>query len=44
MEGKDAITKSFEFTDFSEAWAFMSRTALLAEKVRQMHDNSLEHV
>lgn len=29
-EGK-AITRSFQFADFSEAWAFMSRVALLAE-------------
>lgn len=31
--GRDAITKSFEFTDFNQAWGFMSRTALLAEKM-----------
>lgn len=29
-EGK-AITRSFQFKDFSEAWGFMSRVALLAE-------------
>ena len=29
-EGK-AITRTFQFKDFSEAWAFMSRVALLAE-------------
>ncbi|GIX18951.1 4a-hydroxytetrahydrobiopterin dehydratase [Erythrobacter cryptus] len=29
-EGK-AITRSFQFADFSEAWGFMSRVALLAE-------------
>lgn len=28
-----AITKTFTFTDFSQAWSFMSRTALLAEKM-----------
>lgn len=28
-----AIRKSFKFKDFSEAWAFMSRVALLAEKM-----------
>lgn len=33
VEGKDAITKMFEFADFSQAWAFMSRSALLAEKM-----------
>ena len=26
-----AITRDFEFADFSEAWGFMSRVALLAE-------------
>ena len=29
-EGK-AITRSFQFKDFSQAWGFMSRVALLAE-------------
>lgn len=29
-EGK-AITRRFQFKDFSEAWGFMSRVALLAE-------------
>ena len=29
-EGK-AITRTFRFKDFSEAWGFMSRVALLAE-------------
>ncbi len=33
VEGRDAIQKSFRFTDFSEAWGFMNRTALLAEKM-----------
>jgi 4a-hydroxytetrahydrobiopterin dehydratase len=28
-----AIRKSFKFKDFSEAWAFMSRAALLAERM-----------
>lgn len=28
-----AINKTFTFTDFSEAWAFMNRAALLAEKM-----------
>jgi 4a-hydroxytetrahydrobiopterin dehydratase len=31
-EGRDAITRSFLFADFSEAFAFMTRVALLAEK------------
>ena len=30
--GRDAITRAFKFADFSAAWAFMSRVALLAEK------------
>jgi len=30
-EGRDAIRRSFRFKDFSEAWGFMSRVALLAE-------------
>lgn len=30
---RSAITKSFEFTDFNQAWGFMSRSALLAEKM-----------
>jgi len=28
-----AITKTFQFKDFSEAWGFMNRVALLAEKM-----------
>jgi len=28
-----AITKTFMFADFSEAWGFMNRAALLAEKM-----------
>ena len=32
-EGRDAIEKSFRFEDFNAAWAFMSRVALLAEKL-----------
>lgn len=31
-EARDAITRSFTFADFSEAFGFMSRVALLAEK------------
>jgi 4a-hydroxytetrahydrobiopterin dehydratase len=30
-EGRDAMTRSFRFKDFVEAWGFMSRVALLAE-------------
>jgi 4a-hydroxytetrahydrobiopterin dehydratase len=32
-ENGGAIRKSFKFKNFSEAWAFMSRVALLAEKM-----------
>lgn len=31
-EGRDAIVRSFTFADFSAAFAFMTRVALLAEK------------
>ncbi|MBY8828617.1 4a-hydroxytetrahydrobiopterin dehydratase [Hephaestia mangrovi] len=31
-ESRDAITRTFTFADFSEAFAFMTRVALLAEK------------
>jgi len=31
VEGRDAIRRAFRLRDFSEAWAFMSRVALLAE-------------
>jgi 4a-hydroxytetrahydrobiopterin dehydratase len=30
---KDAIRRSFKFVDFNEAWGFMTRVALLAEKM-----------
>src|SRR5215472_8991245 len=33
VEDRDAIRKSYHFGDFSEAWGFMSRMALLAEKM-----------
>jgi 4a-hydroxytetrahydrobiopterin dehydratase len=29
--GRDAIRRGFRFRDFSEAWGFMARVALLAE-------------
>jgi len=32
-KGRDAITRKFEFRSFSEAFAFMTRAALLAEKM-----------
>ena len=31
VAGRDAIECNFEFRDFSEAWGFMNRVALLAE-------------
>jgi len=31
VEGRDAIAREFRFRDFSQAWGFMSRVALLAE-------------
>lgn len=33
LADRDAIRKTFAFKNFSEAWAFMSRCALLAEKM-----------
>ena len=36
--GRDALVKHFKFRDFSEAWGFMNRVALLAEK----HDHHPE--
>jgi 4a-hydroxytetrahydrobiopterin dehydratase len=32
-EARDAITQSFTFANFSEAFAFMTRVALVAEKM-----------
>jgi 4a-hydroxytetrahydrobiopterin dehydratase len=31
VEGRDAIHRRFQFADFGEAWAFLSRVALKAE-------------
>src|SRR5262252_3659717 len=33
VEDRDAIRKSYHFGDFCEAWGFLSRIALLAEKM-----------
>ena len=33
VEGRDAIRRAFRFADFSAAWGFMSRVALLAERM-----------
>lgn len=30
---RDAIARTFQFADFSAAWGFMSRVALMAEKL-----------
>ncbi len=31
-EGRDAIRREFRFRDFTQAWGFMARVALLAEQ------------
>lgn len=33
VDGRDAISRSFKFKDFNAAFAFMTRSALLAEKL-----------
>jgi 4a-hydroxytetrahydrobiopterin dehydratase len=33
VDGRDAITKTFTFTDFNAAFGFMTRAALVAEKL-----------
>lgn len=33
IKGRNAITRSFKFKDFNAAFAFMTRVALLAEKM-----------
>jgi 4a-hydroxytetrahydrobiopterin dehydratase len=33
VEDRDAIRKIYHFSDFSEAWGFLSRVALIAEKM-----------
>ncbi|HTZ69229.1 MAG TPA: 4a-hydroxytetrahydrobiopterin dehydratase [Acetobacteraceae bacterium] len=38
LEDRDAIHRAWKFASFSEAWGFMSRVALLAEK----HDHHPE--
>jgi 4a-hydroxytetrahydrobiopterin dehydratase len=32
VDGRSALTKKFQFADFNEAWGFMCRVALVAEK------------
>ena len=31
-KGRDAITKTYQFKSFGQAWSFMTRVALFAEK------------
>jgi len=33
VDGRDAITKKFVFKDFNQAFGFMTRSALVAEKM-----------
>ncbi len=33
VQGRDAITKKFVFADFNQAFGFMTRAALVAEKL-----------
>ena len=33
VEGRDAVTKTFTFKDFNAAFGFMTRAALVAEKL-----------
>jgi 4a-hydroxytetrahydrobiopterin dehydratase len=33
VDGRDAIAKSFRFKDFNQAFAFMTRVAMMAEKM-----------
>ncbi len=33
VEGRDALKKTFTFKSFNEAWGFMARVALAAEKL-----------
>ncbi len=33
VEGRDAITRTFRFKNFRQAWGFMAQVALVAEKM-----------
>ena len=33
LPGRDALARDFKFADFAAAWGFMSRVALLAERM-----------
>lgn len=43
---QDALYKKFQFTDFAEAWGFMNRVAIVAEKMDHHPDwsNSYNNV
>ena len=45
-DGRDAIVRSLDFKDFSEAFAFMTRVALLAEQMQHHPEwfNCYRHV
>lgn len=38
VPGRDAVRKVWKFRNFSEAWGFMSRAALVAEKLNHHPD------
>lgn len=46
VEGRDALRREFRFADFSTAFAFMTRVALIAEKLDHHPDwsNSYDRV
>lgn len=39
-DGREGIQKTFHFADFNQAFSFMQRTALLAEKVGKHFSSS----
>ena len=41
VESSDGLRRDVRFADFSEAWAFMSRVALVAEKLDHHPDWSI---
>lgn len=43
VEGRDAIRRHFRFPDFSAAWGFMTRVALLAERMDHHPEWSNRH-
>ena len=38
VKGRSAITRSFKWGDFNEAWGFMTRVALIAEQMNHHPD------